>query len=69
MPNVVPKIAEPLDQRGREARISRDSDGSPIGVALFFTSDEIEELGVDPVSSEAITMWVHDGEIYIESAD
>lgn len=69
MPNVVPKIAPPKGQSVREARISQGVDGSPVGVALFLTADELCELGVDPTSADAVSMWVYDGNVYIDSFD
>ena len=69
MPNVVPKIVPPEEQSVREARISKGVDGSPVGVALFFTVDELHELGVDPASTDSVSMWVYDGNVYIESSD
>lgn len=67
MPNVVPKIAPPEGKSVREARISKGVDGSPVGVALFFTADELFELGVDPASADTVSMWIYDGNVYIES--
>lgn len=69
MPNVVPKVAPPKDKSVREARISTGVDGSPVEVALFFTADELCELGVDPTSADAVSMWVYDGNVYIDSFD
>ena len=69
MPNVVPRIAPPENRPVREARISEGVDGSPIGVALFFTTDELLELGVNPVSANEVSMWVYDGRVHIHSFD
>jgi hypothetical protein len=67
MTNVVPKVAPPKDKTARVSRISTGVDGSPVGVALFFTVDELSELGVDPGSADAVSMWVHDGNVYVNS--
>jgi hypothetical protein len=69
MPNVVPKVVESDEKCGREARISRKSDGSPIGVAVFFTADELVDLGVNPADVDSVRMWVHEGEINFESVN
>ena len=68
MTNVVPEVVED-DKCGREARISRKSDGTPIGVAVFFTPDELVDLGVNPADVDSVRMWVHEGEIHFESVN
>jgi hypothetical protein len=47
----------------REARISRDGNGDPIGAAVFLTADDIAALGVDPHTADAVTVSVADGEV------
>jgi len=47
----------------REARVSRDGDGDAIGAAVFFTADDLRELGIDPTTADAVTVSVEDGEV------
>jgi hypothetical protein len=63
--NHVPTIAyeEPL---GREARIARDGDDNPIGVALFFTPEELVAIGIDLETTETVTLRIVNGEVLIE---
>lgn len=49
--------------RRREARVSRDPEGDPIGAALFFTADELRSLGVEPETTDAVNVSVEDGEV------
>ena len=49
----------------REARISRDSDGVPIGAALFFTPEELAEIGVDPETADAVELRIMNGQVCI----
>ena len=49
--------------RRREARVSRDPEGDPIGAAVFFTADDLRELGIDPTTADAVTVSVADGEV------
>lgn len=66
--NEVPTIVyeEPA---AREARISRDSDGVPIGAALFFTPEELTEIGVDPETVDIVELRIVNGEVCIRPAD
>lgn len=68
MTNVVLEVVED-DECGREARISRKSDGTPIGVAVFFTPDELVDLGINPANVDSVRMWVHEGEIHFDSVN
>lgn len=63
--NDVPTIVYEEPQ-GREARIARDGDGLPIGLALFFTPDELTDIGIDPTSVDKVVMQVRDGEVCIK---
>ena len=49
--------------RRREARVSRDGDGDPIGAAVFLTADELRALGIDPTTADAVTVSVENGEV------
>lgn len=48
---------------GRTARISCDGDGSPIGAAMFFTPEELLDVGVDPTTAEAVELRIVDGDV------
>lgn len=50
------------DPEGRTARIARNSDGAPIGAALFFTPEELENLGVNLGAADAVELRVEDGQ-------
>lgn len=69
MRNVVPTVVDPEKRLGRNARVSRTGDGSPIGAAVFFTADELEALGIDPDSTDTVAMQIHNGEVVIRSLD
>lgn len=60
--NIVPAIVRE-EPEGRAARIARDSRGDPIGVALFFTSEELSDIGVNTVAADSVELHVEDGEI------
>lgn len=66
--NEVPTIVyeEPA---AREARISRDSDGVPIGAALFFTPEDLVEIGVDPEAVDTVELRIVNGEVCIRPVD
>ena len=51
------------DPKGRTAHIARDSDGLPIGVALFFTPEELEEVGINTAAADSVELRVEDGEV------
>lgn len=50
----------------REVEINRSSDWGPIGVALFLSSEELENLGVDPEATDRIVIRVQDGFVLID---
>lgn len=66
MSNHVPTIAYEEPQ-GREARIARDGDDDPIGVALFFTPEELRAIGIDLKTTETVELRIVNGEVRIES--
>lgn len=66
--NEVPTIVYE-EPPAREARISRDSDGIPIGAALFFTPEELVEIGVDPTTVDSVEIRIVNGEVCIRPAD
>lgn len=51
---------------GRDARIARDDDGTPIGLALFFTPGELVSIGIDPTTTETVELRIVNGEVRIE---
>jgi hypothetical protein len=53
----------------RTARISRDRDGVPIGVALFFTSNDLVKTGVNPVTADAVELRIVSGIVLINAVD
>jgi hypothetical protein len=44
----------------REATLNRDSDGDPLGVALFLSGGQLDALDVD-TAAERVRYWVEDG--------
>jgi hypothetical protein len=60
--SIIPAIVRE-EPEGRTARIARDSDGEPIGVALFFTPEEIESLGVNTDIADAVELQMRDDEV------
>jgi hypothetical protein len=55
MPNVVPEIAETDSHSGREARLTRDGEGAPIGAAIWLNADELSSLGVDIETVDSVS--------------
>lgn len=62
--SVTPAIVRE-EPEGRTARIACDGDGAPIGVALFFTSEEIESLGVNTQAADAVELQIRDDEAHL----
>lgn len=52
------------EPEGRTARIARDGEGAPIGVAVFLTSEEIESLGVNTAAADAVELQIRDDEAH-----
>lgn len=44
----------------REATVNRDSDGCPLGVALFLSANQLDALDVG-TTAERVQYWVQDG--------
>lgn len=51
------------DPEGRAARIARDNDGGPIGVALFLTPTELADIGVNTDAADSVELQIEDGEV------
>lgn len=62
--NEIPAIVRE-DPDGRTASIARKDDGVPIGAALFFTPEELIDVGVDPMKADAIELHIMNGEIQL----
>lgn len=62
--NVIPAIICD-DPEGRAARIARDGEGNPIGAALFFTPEELVDLGINLGAANAVELRVEDGDVQI----
>lgn len=54
-----------LPQDMRETPLPADADNQPLGVALFLSSDDLDELGVDS-DDDTLAYGVVDGELRIE---
>jgi hypothetical protein len=67
MSNVVPKIAESSEQSGREARLTRDRGGDPLGAAVWLNATELAALGVDTDAADLISYRVSNGELCIDA--
>jgi len=64
MGNEIPAIIRKHPD-GRTARIAHDSDGEPIGAAMFFTPEELHDIGVNPTTAEAVELRIVDGEVQL----
>jgi hypothetical protein len=64
MPTEITPAIVREEPEGRTARIAHDSDGAPIGVALFFTPEEIESLGVNTDIADAVELQIRDDEAH-----
>lgn len=62
-PNQTTADVRQTQKRRREARVSRDGDGDPIGAAVFLTAADLAALGVDLETTEAVKVSVEDGEV------
>jgi len=52
----------------RTASINTDGSGEPIGVALWVNADELADIGIDPAATDAVDMWVEDGDLRVSPA-
>ena len=57
--------ATPQNQSGRRARLSRNKDDSPIGVALFVTAEELVMIGIDTATTEFVELRIANSELRI----
>lgn len=57
------------DQENRETRISRDADGTALGLAIFINADEMRALGVDPEDATHVTYSITEDGLDVGPAD
>ena len=60
--NVAPALVRE-EPEARAGRIARDSNGDPIGVALFFTSEELSDIGVNTAAADSVELHVENGDV------
>ena len=60
---------EITDIQHRTVRIARTTAGNPIGAALFVTPRELSALGIDPATTDTITLRVANGQIKLTTAE
>jgi hypothetical protein len=53
------------DPEGRAAHIARDRDGVPIGAALFFTPEDLADLGINTAAADSVELRVEDGQVRV----
>lgn len=60
-----PVVTPMCDPDSREARVTMDGNGDPIGAAVFLTADELADIGINPERTDAVIVFVEDGEVRI----
>lgn len=60
-------MQERCTSKRRIATMNADSDGDPLGVAIFLTPLQLTQLGVDPEAAEIIEYYVENEEILLRS--
>ena len=48
---------------GRWARLARDAEGEPLGVAVFLADDDLQQLGIDLAHADWVAYAVVDGDL------
>lgn len=66
--NEVPMLACELAPT-REARIARDGEGAAIGAAVFFTPDDLADLGIDPALTDAVELRIVNGRVSLRPVE
>jgi hypothetical protein len=66
MENEIPAIIREHPE-GRTAHIAHKGDEDPIGAAMFFTPEELHDIGVNPATTEAVELCIEDGEVQLIS--
>lgn len=51
------------EPEGRTAHIAKDEDGGTIGVALFFTPEELAAINAHTAAADAVELQIKDGEM------
>jgi hypothetical protein len=51
----------------RTARLARETDGDPLGAAVFLTDDDLRKLGVDLVDADRVAYVVADGDLALDA--
>lgn len=50
----------------RRAKVNRTNKQGPVGVPVFLSSEEIEQLGINPEETDEVLIRVEDGFLLIE---
>jgi len=53
----------------RTAKITRSEDQEAVGAPVFFTAEELEQLGIDPDDTDRVVVRVEDGFILFGSPE
>lgn len=53
----------------RSARITRHSDGTPLGCGIHLTGPDLLRLGIDPVETDVVDVVIPDGELRLVSGE
>ena len=51
----------------RIAAMNEDGDDAPLGIALFLSSNQLAQLGIDPDTTDVVEYWVEDGRFQVQS--
>lgn len=51
---------------GRTARLARDSDGDPLGSAVFLDPDDLRRAGVDLTDADRVSYAVENGHLVLD---
>lgn len=47
------------------ARITRSSDSTPLGMAISLTGPDLVRLGIDPVQTDVVDVYIEDGALHL----